>query len=247
VRNGAPATDVIRVEEADPLPLRLNLLAPARPPFPGRLGRLLVGLVALEFLALLALIAFVVVPTHESEGFQARKTLLAETDLPPGWVPVPANTYPFMTDSPVVNLLLDQDTEAGAFSAYRDPTDSSAVATYVVYRPEEPVTLEGEPRGEQLPLLALLVSDMERLARQQLDGSLPEVSFAVTDVPVSGALRGRSLAPPVGDGVQSDFIVFSTGSALALVVVEQPRGQEPFRSVEDLASIVHSRLLEELG
>jgi hypothetical protein len=206
-----------------------------------------VGLVALELLGLLALIALVVVPTRESEGFEARKTLLAEADLPPGWVPVPANTYPFMADSPVVGFLEDEATEAGAFSAYRDPTDSSAVATYVVYRPEKPVTLEGEPRGDQLPLLALLVTDMERLARQRLDGTLPEVSFAVSDVPVSGALRGRSLAPPTGGGVQSDFVIFSTGSALALVVVEQPRGQEPFRSVEELASIVHSRLLEELG
>ena len=224
--------------------------APVRRWFPSRPGdraRIFAGLLAFELLAVLALIAFLLVTARGSDEFLARRTLLAEPDLPPGWVPVPADTYPFMEDSPLVRLLLEEETVAGAFSAYRDPTDSSAVATYVVYRPDAPFTLTGVPTGDDLTPFVLLVTDMERLARQRLSGALPEVSFAVSDVPVPGALRGRSLAPVTEGGVQSDFILFTTGPALALVVEEHARGEEPFRPIEDLARIVHSRLLEELS
>ncbi len=218
--------------------------------FPRRLsgrGKLLAGLVGVELLLLLALIAFVVVSARGGDEFQARRALLAEGDLPAGWVAVSPDTYPFMENSPVIRLLLEEETVAGAFSSYRDPTDSSAVATYVVFRPDAPLTLEGEPRGEDLTRLALLVSEMERLGRERLGGVLPEVAFAVSDVPVSGSLRGRSVAPVVGEGMQSDFVVFSAGPVMALVMVEHPRGEEPFRSVEELASLVHGRILDELS
>jgi hypothetical protein len=230
-----------------PLPSTLSALIPRWSPRRlGARGSLLAGLVVFEFFALLAVIAFLLVSAGESDDFRARGALLAERDLPPGWVPVSADTYPFVENSPVIRLLLEEETVAGAFSAYRDPTDSSAVATYVVFRPDDPLALEGEPRAEELTRFALLVSEMERLARQQLHGALPEVSFAVSEVPVPGALRGRSLAPAVGDGVQSDFILFTTGPVLALVVVEQPRGQEPFQPVDELARIVYGRILDEL-
>lgn len=223
---------------------------PVRRWFPSRPGdrvRIFAGLLASELLALLALIAFLLVTARGSDEFLAPRTLLAEPDLPPGWVPVPADTYPFMEDSSLVRLLLEEETVAGAFSAYRDPTDSSTVASYVIYRPDDPLTLADDPTKDDLTPFALLVTDMERLARQRLSGALPEVSFAVSDVPVPGALRGRSLAPVTEEGVQSDFIVFTTGSVLALVVEEHPRGEEPFQSIEELARIVHSRLLEELS
>jgi hypothetical protein len=87
---------------------------------------------------------------------------------------------------------------------------------------------------------------MERLARQRLGGALPELFFAGTDVPVPGGLRGRSLAPPYGEGVQSESILFTTGPVMALVVVEHPRDQEPFRPVEELAQVVYSRIQEQL-
>jgi hypothetical protein len=225
------------------------LSAPVLRWFPGSVSarwRLLIGLVAFEFFALLALIAFLLVAARGSDEFQARRALLAEPDLPSGWVPVAADTYPFMTDSPLIRLLLDDETVAGAFSAYRDPTDSYAIATYLIFRPDQPLTLAEEPRGADLTQFALLVTDMERLARQRLHGVLPEVSFAVSEVPVPGALRGRSLAPVAEDGVQADYVVFTTGPVLALIVVEHPRGQEPFRSVEELAQIVHDRILDEL-
>lgn len=217
------------------------------PSRPGDRVRIFAALLAFELLALLALVAFLIVTSQGSDEFLARRTLLAEPDLPAGWVPVPADTYPFMEDSPVVRLLLEDETVAGAFAAYRDATDSSAVATYVVYRPNEPLTLTGDPTGDDLTSFSLLVTDMERLARQRLSNALPEVSFAVTDVPVPGALRGRSLAPPTGAGVQSDFILFTAGPALVLIVEEHPRGEEPFQPIEELARTVHSRLLEELS
>lgn len=231
------------------LPLPSIPSVPILRSFPRRLGArgsLLAGLVVLESFLLLALIAFVLLSARGSDEFHAREALLAEPDLPPGWVPVSADTYPFMENSPVIRLLLEDETVAGAFSAYRDPTDSSAVATYVVFRPDDPLTLESEPRGEDLTRLALLVSEMERLGRERLGGALPEVAFAVSDVPVSGSLRGRSLAPATEEGVQSDFVLFTAGPAMALVMLEHPRGQEPFRSVEELASLVHVRILDEL-
>ena len=225
------------------------LSAPVLRWFPGRpggRGLLLAGFVAFEFFALLGLIAFLLVAARESDEFLARRVLLAEPDLPPGWAAVPAGTYPFMNDSPVIRLLQEEETVAGAFSAYRDPTGSSAVATFVVFRPDDPLTLAEQPGGDDLTRFALLVTDMEPLARQQLHGALPEVAFAIADVPVPGALRGLSLAPVAEDGIQSDFILFTEGPVLALIVVEHPRGQEPFRPVEELARIVHNRLLEEL-
>lgn len=231
------------------MPTLSPLSAPALRWFPGSLSvrwRLLVGLVVFEFFALLALIAFLLVAARESDEFVARRALLAEPDLPSGWVPVAAESYPFMKDSPLIRLLQEEETVAGAFSAYRDPTDSSSIATYLVFRPDQPLTLAEQPREADLTRFALLVTDMERLARQRLHGAVPEVSFAVTDVPVPGALRGRSLAPVAQDAVQSDFILFTTGPVLALVVVEHPRGQESFRPVEELAHIVHSRILDEL-
>ncbi len=44
----------------------------------------------------------------------------------------------------------------------------------------------------------------------------------------------------------ADFILFTTGPVLALIMIEHPRGQEPFRPVEELARIIHGRLLDEL-
>jgi hypothetical protein len=180
------------------------------------------------------------------DEFVARETLLTESDLPSGWVPVEAAAYPYMTNSPLIRLLLEEETVAGAFSAYRDPEDSSTVATYVVFRPNEPLSLHAGDDDRTLETVSPLVIELERLARQRLGGAPPELFFATTDVPVPGSLRGRSLAPPTGEGVQSDSILFATGPVLALVVVENPRDTEPFRPVEELARTVYSRVLEQL-
>ncbi len=208
---------------------------------------LLVSLLALEIVILSGWAISVLVKVGgEDEEFVARETLLFEDDLPPGWVPVEAAAYPYMTNSPLIRLLLEEETVAGAFSAYRDPANTSAVATYVVFRPEAPLALQTGEDGRTLGEVAPLVIEMERLARQRLDGGIPEVFFAATDVPIAGALRGRSLAPPEGEGIQSESILFSTGPVLALVMVEHPRGEEPFRPVEELAQIVHRRIQEQL-
>ena len=37
------------------------------------------------------------------------ETLLAENDLPSGWVPVEATAYPYVTNSPLIRLLLEED------------------------------------------------------------------------------------------------------------------------------------------
>ena len=212
----------------------------------GRRG-LLLALVVVELGLLLGLLGVLVARAGSEDGeFVARDTLLAESDLPSGWVPVEAAAYPYMTNSPLVRLLLEEETVAGAFSAYRDPEDSAAVATYVVFRPDKPLALQGSSDNRTLETVTPLVAELERLARQRLGGAIPELFFAGTDVPVPGALRGRSLAPPYGEGVQSEFILFTTGPVMALVVVEHPRDQEPFRPVEDLAKVVYSRIQRQL-
>jgi hypothetical protein len=208
---------------------------------------LLVALAAVELAMLIALVATLLLAAGgDTDDFVARETLLAERDLPQGWAPVEAAVYPYMTNSPLLTLLLEEETVAGAFSAYRDPQDSSAVATYVVFRPGEPPLLPADGDFQRLGEMAPLVLELERLARQRLEGDLPDLFLAFTDVPTPGALRGRSLAPPRGEGIQSDSILFTTGPVLALVVVEHPGGQEPFRPVEELAQLVHGRVLEQL-
>jgi hypothetical protein len=217
------------------------------PGLPGGRRRLLLALLAIELVLLVSLVATAIVKARgNGDEFVARETLLAQSDLPSGWVPVEAAAYPYMTNSPLIRLLLEEDTVAGAFSAYRDPEDSSAVATYVVFRPDNPLSLQAGDDDRTLETMTPLVMELERLARQRLDGALPELFFATTDVPVPGSLRGRSLAPPTGEGVQSDSILFATGPVLALVVVENPRDSEPFRPVEELAQTVYSRILEQL-
>jgi len=212
----------------------------------GRRG-LLLALVVVELGLLLGLLGVLAARAGGEDGeFAATETLLAEGDLPSGWLPIEAAAYPYMTNSPLVSLLLEEETVAGAFSAYRDPEDSAAVATYVVFRPDAPLALQTEEDPGTLETMTPLVAEMERLARQRLGGALPDLFFAGTDVPVPGALRGRSLAPPYGEGVQSEFILFTTGPVMALVVVEHPRGQEPFRPVEELAQVVYSRIQKQL-
>jgi len=220
-----------------------SLLEPLR----GR-RRLLLTLVAVELVVLAGLVAAVLVRVgiEGDNDFVARETLLAEQDLPPGWLPVAAAAYPYVTNSPLLRLMMEEETVAGAFSAYRDPQDSSAIATYVVFRPDEPLMLLASRDSSTLGRVAPLVTELERLARQRLDGDLPELFFAATDIPAPGALRGRSLAPPSGEGVQSDFVLFTTGPVLALVVVEHPSGEEPFRPVEALAQLVYRRIQEQL-
>jgi hypothetical protein len=216
------------------------------PGLPGGRRRLLLALLAIELVLLVSLVATALVRARgNGDEFVARETLLAQSDLPSGWVPVEAAAYPYMTNSPLIRLLLEEDTVAGAFSAYRDPEDSSTVATYVVFRPDKPLSLQAGD-DSTLETVTPLVMELERLARQRLDGALPELFFATTDVPVPGSLRGRSLAPPTGEGVQSDSILFATGPVLALVVVENPRDSEPFQPVEELARTVYSRIQEQL-
>jgi hypothetical protein len=218
------------------------------PTLPRGRRRLLLALLAVELIILVGLAAAILATVgSEDNDFVARETLLAEGDLPPGWVPVEAAAYPYMTNSPLLRLLLEEATVAGAFSAYRDAEDSSAVATYVVFRPGEPLVLHSDGDDASLRAVAPLVVELERLARQRLGGALPEVFFAATDVPAPGALRGRSLAPPAGEGVQSESILFTTGPVLALVVVEHRRDEEPFRPVEDLARLVYGRIQEQLN
>jgi hypothetical protein len=217
------------------------------PGLPGGRRRLLLALLAVELALLVSLVVTVLVRARAGgDEFVARETLLTESDLPSGWVPVEAAAYPYMTNSPLIRLMLEEETVAGAFSAYRDPEDSSTVATYVVFRPNEPLSLQAGDDDRTLETVTPLVAELERLARQRLDGAIPELFFAATDVPVPGSLRGRSLAPPTGEGVQSDSILFATGPVLALVVVENPRDTEPFRPVEELARTVYSRVLEQL-
>jgi hypothetical protein len=212
----------------------------------GRRG-LLLALVVVELGLLVGLLGVLAARAGGEDGeFAAIDTLLAEGDLPAGWLPIQAAAYPYMTDSPLVGLLMEEETVAGAFSAYRDPEDSVAVATYVIFRPDAPLALQAEGDQRTLQTFTPLVAEMERLARQRLGGALPELFFAGTDVPVPGALRGRSLAPPYGEGVQSESILFTTGPVMALVVVEHPRDQEPFRPVEELAQVVYSRIQEQL-
>jgi hypothetical protein len=208
---------------------------------------LLLALVVVELGLLAALLAVLAARAGGTDEFVARDTLLAEADLPAGWVPVEAAAYPYMTGSPLLSLMLEEETVAGAFSAYRDPEDSSAIATYVVFRPNKPLVLRaGGDDDRTLEKMTPLVAELERLARQRLGGAVPELFFASTDVPVPGALRGRSLAPPYGEGVQSETILFTAGSVLALVVIEHPQGQEPFRPVEELAQVVYSRIQGQL-
>lgn len=212
----------------------------------GRRG-LLLALVVIELGLLVGLLGVLAAKAGGEDGeFDAIETLLAENDLPAGWLSIEAAAYPYLTNSPLVRLLLEEETVAGAFSAYRDPEDSEAIATYVVFRPDAPLALqtEGDPRA--LESVTSLVAEMERLARQRLGGAPPELFFSGTDVPVPGALRGRSLAPPYGEGVQSESILFTTGPVMALVVVEHPRGREPFQPVEELAQLVYSRIQEQL-
>jgi hypothetical protein len=212
----------------------------------GRRG-LLLALFVVELGLLVGLLGVLAARAGGEDGeFAAMDTLLAEGDLPSGWVPIEAAAYPYMTNSPLVRLLMEEETVAGAFSAYRDPEDSAGVATYVVFRPDAPLALQAEGDQRTLETMTPLVAEMERLARQRLGGALPELFFASSDVPVPGALRGRSLAPPYGEGVQSESILFTTGPVMALVVVEHPRGQEPFRSVEELAQVVYSRIQRQL-
>lgn len=212
-----------------------------------RRPRLLVAILALELVLLAALVAAILMTARGADGdFVARDTLLAEHDLPPGWAPVAAAGYPYMPNSPLITLLMEEETVAGAFSAYRDPQDSSAVATYVVFRPDEPPLFPADRDSRSFKKLTPLVLELQRLARQRLDGAFPEVFFAATDAPAAGALRGRSLAPPTGEGVQSDFVLFSTGPVLALVMVEHPDGEEPFQPVEELARLVYGRIQEQL-
>jgi hypothetical protein len=211
----------------------------------GRRG-LLLALVVVELGLLVGLLGVLAARAGGKDGeFAAPETLLAEGDLPSEWLPIEAAAYPYMTDSPLVRLLMEEETVAGAFSAYRDPEDSAAVATYVVFRPNAPLALQTEDEST-LETMTPLVAEMERLARQRLGGAIPELFFAGTDVPVPGALRGRSLAPPYGEGVQSESILFTTGPVMALVVVEHPRDQEPFRPVEELAKVVYSRIQKQL-
>ena len=229
--------------------LSRKLMRPLRclPGLPGGRRRLLLALLALEAVLLMGLAVTVFARARGgSDEFVARETLLAENDLPSGWVPVEATAYPYATNSPLIRLLLEEETVAGAFSAYRDPEDSSTVATYVVFRPNEPLSLQTGDDDHTLKTVAPLVAELERLARQRLGGASPELFFAATDVPVSGSLRGRSLAPPTDEGVQSDSVLFATGPVLALVVVEHPRDSEPFQPVEELARLVYSRVLEQL-
>jgi len=217
------------------------------PGLPRGRRRLLLALLAIELVLLVGLVVTVFVRARGGgDEFVARETLLAEGDLPSGWVPVEATAYPYMTNSPLILLLLEEETVAGAFSAYRDPEDSSTVATYVVFRPNEPLTLQTGDDDRTLGTVAPLVAELERLARQRLGGALPELFFAATDVPIPGSLRGRSLAPPTGEGVQSDSVLFATGPVLALVVVEHPRDTEPFQPVEELARVVYNRVLQQL-
>ena len=217
------------------------------PGLPGGRRRLLLALLAIEMALLVSLLATVLVRARVGGGeFVARETLLAEGDMPSGWVPVQAAAYPYMTNSPLIRLMLEKETVAGAFAAYRDSEDSSTVATYVVFRPDEPLALQTGDDNRTLATMAPLVVELERLARQRVGDTIPELFFAATDVPLPGSLRGRSLAPPTGEGVQSDSILFATGPVLALVMVEHPRDEEPFRPVEELAQIVYSRVLEQL-
>jgi len=217
------------------------------PGLPGGRRRLLLALLAIELALLVSLVATVLVRARGgSDEFVASETVLGEGDLPSGWVPVEATAYPYMTNSPLLRLMLEDETVAGAFSAYRDPEDSSTVATYVVFRPNAPLTLHSGDDDRTLETVTPLVLELERLARQRLGGAVPELFFAATDVPTPGSLRARSLAPPTGEGVQSDSILFATGPVLALVVEEHPRDKEPFQPVEELARIVYSRVLKQL-
>ena len=234
---------------AAPSPLILTSLRFHLLPGPLRRRRhLLVALLAVELAVLAALVAAIPIITADDpgDGFAAYDTLLAEHDLPPGWIPVEAAAFPYMANSPLLTLLMEEETVAGAFSAYRDPNDSFAVATYVVFRPHDPLLLPADPDSGSLEKVTLLVIELERLARQRLDGALPNIYFAAADVPTAGALRGRSLTPPTGEGVQSDFVLFATGPVLAVVMVEHPDEEEPFRPVEELAQLVYSRIQEQL-
>jgi hypothetical protein len=227
-----------------------KLMRPLRslPGLPGGRRRLLLALLAIELVLLLGLVATVLARARGgADEFVARDTLLAEGDLPSGWVPVDAAAYPYMTNSPLLRLMMEEETVAGAFSAYRDPEDSSTVATCVVFRPDAPLVLQAGNDDRTLEAMGPLVTELERLARQRLGGAGPEVFFAATDVPVPGSMRGRSLAPPTGEGVQSDFILFTTGPVLAVVMEEHPRDEQPFQPVEELARIVYSRVMEQLN
>ena len=205
------------------------------------------ALLGVELLVVAGLVtAMVLRAVGESDEFVARETLVAQQDLPAGWVPVEAAAYPYMVNSPLLRLMLEEETVAGAFSAYRNPEDSSAVASYVVFRPNAPPALQSTGDDRPLQTLAPLVAELERLARRRLDGGSPELVFTASDVPVAGSVRGRTLAPPIGDGVQSDFVLFTTGPVLALVVVEHPRSEQAFRPVEGLARLVHGRIQEQL-
>lgn len=182
------------------------------------------------------------------EGFSAPRALLSAQDVPSGWAAVSPDEFPFSLPSPLLDLLFAESTVSGAFSVFRDSSGLRGAATLVVLNEAHPVFLTDKVNTDRLKEVAPLIAEQERLARLTAGGAGVPIHFALTDLPREGSLRSRSvLEGPSGELMFSDSILFSEGPVLATVTVQFLEKEGPFRPVEDLAVMVHQRVLEELA
>ncbi len=101
-----------------------------------------------------------------------------------------------------------------------------------------------EPAGNDAllgPLGRLLVRE-DALLLADPKGGDPNAYFAVSDVPVPGAIRSRLIRLIDDDLVYSDSVTFNVGNVLAVVTVWYPKEEGPAGDLSEIASTVEARL-----
>ncbi len=101
-----------------------------------------------------------------------------------------------------------------------------------------------EPAGDEAllaPLGRLLVREDALLLANPRGGD-PNTYFAVSDVPLPGAIRSRLVRLVDEDLIHSDSVTFNVGNVLAVVTVWYPEKEGPAGDLNEIASNIEARL-----
>lgn len=143
----------------------------------------------------------------------------------------------------VLPELLRHDSDARLIlHAFESESGLYGAATLLI-ETDAPTTLP-EPAGDDTllgPLGKLLVREDALLLANPRGGD-PNTYFAVSDVPVPGAIRTRLIRLMDEDLIHSDSVTFNVGNVLAVVTVWYPEKEGPVKDLNEIASNVEARL-----
>jgi len=188
-------------------------------------------------------LALVLLAGCRADSESWKDAALSSQDVPAEWTPADLSQTQGQELWDTLPDLLSANSEAQLLlRAFESESGLEGAATILVMVDEPAALTVTADEDKTLAPLGRLLDRQDALLSPQVRAGDPGAYFASSDVPRPGSLRSRLVRLLDDDYLFSDSAIFTVGPVLAVVTVWYPEKEGPFRSVDDLAAEVDTRL-----